>query len=160
MRAHFQLILLLAQCKAPNNYGEKLVKPAIEIFAEGLLDENAQALSKKLVLHRNSVPRSISDMSLDVREQIIEGMKNSRLPVSLQQYETTDVGKCAQVMIFVRFLCQRADKSYFVHQNFLLCHQLFERSTSLAIEDCIDKAFEQYDSRLLCAHFEIALLLA
>lgn len=57
---------------------------------------------KSIPLSDNTIQRRISDMATDVRDQVIEKIKESTF-VSLQFDESTDISSCAQFVAFVRF---------------------------------------------------------
>ena len=153
-----QLLLtdLLVRVKAPRRYGEILLKPGIQIVARELFGEHEEKTVSQIVLNRTDVGKTIGILSSDIRNQVIEMIKQSELPCSIQIDETTDVGKCAQVMIFVRWLHKDKDGQYRIMQNFLLCHQLplsasSEEITRLFINFIEDHGLSIMDIGSVCA---------
>ena len=66
------------------------------------------------------------------------------LPMAIQIDETTDKGKCAQVMAYVRSLKKDDEGFYFLKQNVLFYHQLPGRATSAEIMKLLQEALTKY----------------
>ena len=64
----------------------------------------ADAVNKlsSLSLSDNTVQRRIEEMSEDIKNQVVEQIKQSPIYV-LQLDESTDVSSCAQLMVYVRY---------------------------------------------------------
>ena len=71
-----------------------------------------------MFLSNDAIQRRISDMSEDVKEQVINEMKASPM-LFLQVDETTNVASCAPLLVFVRYVHLRD-----VGKEFLLCSKL------------------------------------
>ena len=65
----------------------------------------ADAVNKlsSLSLSDNTVQRTIEEMSKDIKNQVVEQIKQSPIYV-LQLDESTDVSSCAQLMVYVRYI--------------------------------------------------------
>lgn len=68
-----------------------------------MMGETATAKLNVIPLSDNTVQRCISDMALDVKEQVLDGIRESPY-FSIQIDQSTDVANCAQLMTYVRYI--------------------------------------------------------
>ena len=99
--ASYQVSLQIARKKAAFGVGEELIKPAAIDMVRKMCGKEQAAKLASVPLSNDTVQRRIMDMSLDVKEQVIKKIKDSG-DFSLQLDETTDVAKCAQLLMYVR----------------------------------------------------------
>ena len=85
--------------KKPHSIGESLVKPCLLKTVKLLLRKSSEAKMRQLSISNDTIQRRISDMSEDVKEQMINEMKASPM-LFLQVDETTD----AASPVFVRYI--------------------------------------------------------
>ncbi|KAK4886871.1 hypothetical protein RN001_003142 [Aquatica leii] len=90
-------------CHLNTKHPNVKTKP-LEFFKRKLKGLNHQrtVVVQIVPLSDNTIQRRISDMAIDVRDQVIEKIKESTF-VSLQFDESTDIVGCAQFVAFVRF---------------------------------------------------------
>ncbi|XP_060780911.1 zinc finger BED domain-containing protein 5-like [Neoarius graeffei] len=86
---------------------------------------NAAAVKLNAIpMSDNTIQRRISDMVSDVKEQVLDAIRESPL-FSIQLDESTDVANCAQLMVYVRYI-----KELSVEEEFLFCYPLPTRTTA------------------------------
>ena len=139
-QASYEVALQIAKQKKPHTVGESLVKPCLLKAVKLVLGESSEAKMRQISLSNDTIQRRISDMSEDVKEQVINEMKTSPL-FSLQVDETTDVASCAQLLVFVRYI-HLGD----VKEEFLLCSEL---KTTTKSADIMEKIKTFFDSAKL-----------
>ncbi|KAM4592425.1 zinc finger BED domain-containing protein 5-like [Odontesthes bonariensis] len=88
-----------------------------------MIGEAAAAKLHPIPLSDNTVARRISDMALDVKDQVIDAIKESKV-FALQIDESTDVASCAQVLVYVRYR-----ECLDIKEEFLFCRPLPARAT-------------------------------
>ncbi|KAM4565936.1 zinc finger BED domain-containing protein 5-like [Odontesthes bonariensis] len=88
-----------------------------------MIGEAAAAKLHPIPLSDNTVARRISDMALDVKDQVIDAIKESKV-FALQIDESTDVASCAQVLVYVRYR-----ECLDITEEFLFCRPLPARAT-------------------------------
>ncbi|KAM3835905.1 zinc finger BED domain-containing protein 5-like [Diretmus argenteus] len=88
------------------------------------MSEAAAAKLDVIPMSDNTIQRRISDMAADVKEQVLDAIRESHF-FSIQLDESTDVANCAQLMVYVRFI-----KELSVQEKFLFCHPLPARTTA------------------------------
>ncbi|XP_075230310.1 protein FAM200C-like [Lycorma delicatula] len=91
--------------KKPHTTAEELIKPCALIIAETVLDSEAHKKIQQIPLSNDIIRSRIQDLGKDILLQIIEDIKASPLKVSVQLDESTDVDKCSQLLVFVRWWC-------------------------------------------------------
>ena len=62
----------------------------------------------------NDIQSRISEMSLNILQQVIAEMKNSQDPFSMQLDETTDCAQCSHLLVFVRYVHNSSIKEQFL----------------------------------------------
>ena len=102
--ASYEIALLIAKAKKAHTIGETLVKPCALVMANLVCGpEEAKKLSS-VPLCNNTIKRRIDDMSKDILAQVTQELQESRCRFSLQLDESTDVARCSQLLVFVRYL--------------------------------------------------------
>uniref|UniRef100_A0A8C4F846 DUF4371 domain-containing protein n=1 Tax=Dicentrarchus labrax TaxID=13489 RepID=A0A8C4F846_DICLA len=94
--------------------------------------EYAAAKLGAVPLSNDTVARRISDMSNDIREQLIEFIKKSPY-YALQLDESTDIAGQAQLLTYVRYLRDKA-----IEEDVLFCRPLQSHTTGEAIFNVLD----------------------
>ncbi|KAL0822667.1 hypothetical protein ABMA28_004690 [Loxostege sticticalis] len=100
--ASYRIALRVAKAGKPHTIAENLILPAALDMAEVMFGKQEVEKLKSIPLSDNTIQRRISDMATDVRDQVIEKIRESTF-VALQFDESTDIADCAQFVAFVRF---------------------------------------------------------
>ena len=74
------------------------------MLVKNLIGHEAAAKLDSASLSNDDVKRRIQKMSGDIAEQIIAGVKDSKFGFAIQLDESTDVAKCSQLLVFVRYI--------------------------------------------------------
>lgn len=93
--ASYHVALRIAKAGKPHNIGETLILPAAKDICSVMMREAAAAKPKAIPMSDNTIQHRISDIALDVKEQVLDAICESPL-FSIQLYESTDVANCAQ----------------------------------------------------------------
>ena len=97
--------LAIAKEKKPHIIGETLIKPCAKKMVEIVLGKEAEKKIAAISLSNNTVQRRIADMSIDIKEQVVEKICSAPFGLfSIQLDESTDVESCSQLMAFVRYI--------------------------------------------------------
>ncbi|XP_039670584.1 zinc finger BED domain-containing protein 5-like [Perca fluviatilis] len=97
-----------------------------------MIGDSAAAKLGAVPLSNDTVARRISDMSNDIREQLIEFIKKSPY-YALQLDESTDIAGQAQLLTYVRYLRDKA-----IAEDVLFCRPLQSHTTGEAIFNVLD----------------------
>ncbi|XP_064410162.1 SCAN domain-containing protein 3-like [Latimeria chalumnae] len=127
LKASYLVALRIAKCKKPHTIGEDLILPSAQDMCREVLGEEAARKIGSIPLSNNTVCRLISEMSINVKVQLIEMIRNVRY-FALQLDETTDVANLAQLMIYVRFMHKNK-----LTEELLFCKELPTRTTGAEI---------------------------
>ena len=95
-----------------------------------VLGEASAKKMQQISLSNNTIQRRISNMSMDVKEQVLTEIKASPL-FSFQLDESTDVSSCSQLLVFVRYI-----NSGDIKDEFLFCNAL---ETTTKPDDVMEK---------------------
>ena len=136
MQASYEVALEIARNKKPHTIGESLVKICLWKTVKILLGESSAAKMRQIFLSNDTIQRRISDMSEDVKEQVINKMKASPM-FCIQVDESTDVSSCAQLLVFVRYIHLEDIK-----KEFLFCSELETTTKSVDVMEKITTFFD------------------
>jgi hypothetical protein len=99
-------------------------------------------MEKKLAavsLSNSSVQRIISDMAIDSKDQVVQGIKSAAFGLfSIQTDELTDVALCSQLLVFARYVHSGSFK-----EEFLFCSPL---ETTITASDNLEKVSSFFES--------------
>lgn len=137
VEASFLVSLEIAKKKKPHTIEEELILPCAKTMVKLVLGEKSAEKLNAISLSNNKVQRQISQISDDIKEQVIQEIKRAGL-FSIQLDESTDVQSCSQLLAFVRYVHDEDLK-----EEFLFCEPL-EQSTKG--EDVMQKLTEFFES--------------
>ena len=146
VKATFVVSLRIAKAKKPHTIAEQLILPCAKDINRILIGKEAESKLNVLSVSDNTVQRSISLMSEDIQNQVIDQMKSAG-SFALQLDESTDISSCAQLIAFVRYVHNSAFKD-----EFLCILDLPFRTRGKDIFKTIDTFFKANDIKweLLC----------
>ena len=78
---------------------------------KNLFGEKESAKLDCVPLSNDTVRLRVKEMSVDITEQVISGVKNSKFGFAIQIDESTDVIKCSQLLVYVRFIQKYQEKT-------------------------------------------------
>ncbi|XP_068241077.1 protein FAM200C-like [Palaemon carinicauda] len=110
MKASYEVALLVAINMKPHTIAESLIMPAAKILVSHVIGEEVVAKLESVSVSKNTVQRCI-EMSVDIADQVVEGVKSSKYGFSTQLDESTDVTNCSQLLVYVRFMQNNAAKT-------------------------------------------------
>ena len=111
IKASYEVSLLVAQNKKAHVIAESLILPAAKILVRNLIGEESVAKLDSVSLSNNTVKRRIEEMSVDITDQVVAGVRDSKFGFALQLDESTDVTNCCQLLVYVRFTQNDAVKT-------------------------------------------------
>lgn len=126
LEASYQISSLVAKCGKPHSVGERLIKPALSIFARTVLQHKTDSAVDTIPLSNDSVRRRIDEMASDVEQQLVTNLREKKFTVQLD--ESTVRNSEALLMVYVRFI----DNGEFV-EEMLFCEQLTTTTTAADI---------------------------
>ena len=140
------MALRIAKSKKPHTIGEELVFPCTKGIVRLMFGADAVKKLSSLSISENTVQRSIQEMSEDIKNQVVEQIKQSPIYVS-QLDESTDVSSCAQLMIYVRYIHNSNFK-----EDFLFCQPLDSQTRGIDVFNKVDTFFVQEGESWCCLH--------
>ena len=120
MLTSYRLSHHILKTKKPFTLGEEVIKPALQIVAEQLLDKETERKFQNIPLSDTTVSRRGFRMAEDLLEQLL--CKIGKVPCyGLQLDESTDIGRRAQLLLFIRI---PDTDSYNIVDEYLCCLDL------------------------------------
>ncbi|XP_053199112.1 zinc finger BED domain-containing protein 5-like [Scomber japonicus] len=132
LEASYVVAKRIAKLGKPHTIAETLVLPAVQDMCRIMLGDSAAAKLGAVPLSNDTVARRISDMSNDIREQLVQFINQSPY-YALQLDESTDVAGQAQLLAYVRYLRDKA-----IEEDVLFCRPLKSHTTGEAVFDVIN----------------------
>ena len=100
-KALCQMAELLAQECRPHTDGVNLIKKGSVTMAMTIRGEEVSKKFNEVPLSNKTMKRRISDMSIDIEDQVVQDLRESAQPFSLQLDESTDEASCCQLLAYV-----------------------------------------------------------
>ena len=135
VEASYAVSLRIAKSKKPHTIGEELVLPCTKDIVRLMIGADAVKKLSSLSLSDNTIQRRIQEMSDDIKNQVVEQIKQSPSYV-LQLDESTDVSSCAQLMVYVRYIHNCDFK-----EELLFCQPLDSQTRGIDIFNKVDNFF-------------------
>ena len=142
MDASFIVSLQITMKKKTHTIREQLIVPC----AQTRVKHSEEKLCV-IFFSNDTVCRRICELSLDIKEQVVQKVKNAGL-FSVQLDESTNVQSCSQLMVFIRYI-----HSGDLKEEFLFCDDLELTTKGKYVLEKLSEFFEAegLDSRNLCA---------
>ena len=103
-KASYEVSLLVAQNIKAHTIAESLVLPAAKMLVRNLIEDEVATKLDNVSLSNDTVKRRIQEMSSDIADQVMAGVKDSKFVFAIQLDESTDVAKCSQLLVYVHFI--------------------------------------------------------
>ena len=135
VEASYAVSLRIAKSKKPHTIGEELVLPCTKDIVRLMIGADTVKKLSSLSLSDNTIQRRIQEMSDDIKNQVVEQIKQSPGYV-LQLDKSTDVSSCAQLMVYVRYIHNCDFK-----EELLFCQPLDSQTLGIDIFNKVDNFF-------------------
>ena len=116
----YRLSYHILKTKKPFTLGEEVIKPALQIMAEQLLDKETERKFQNIPLSDTTVSRRGFHMAEGLLEQLLCKIEKVSC-YGLQLDESTDIGRRAQLLLFIRI---PDTDSYNIVDEYLCCLDL------------------------------------
>ena len=99
VKVFYEVSLLVAQNKKAHVIAELLILPAAKILVKNLIGEEPLTKLDNASLSNNTVKRRIKEMLVDIADQVIVGVRDSKFRFALQLDKPTDITNCCQQLV-------------------------------------------------------------
>ena len=137
VKASHEVALLVAKSMKAHTIAESLIMPAAKILVRRVMGEESVAKLKDVSLSNNTVKRRIEEMSVDIADQVIAGVRASKFGFAIQVDESTDVANCCQLLVYVRFTQNNAVKT-----ELLLSQEMCSTTKGKDVFNVLDNFFK------------------
>lgn len=124
VEASYLVSLRIAQTAKTHTIGESLILPAAKDIVSSILGPTAADKLNVISLSDDTVSRRINEMAAQVKQTLIENIKQSKY-FAIQFDESTDVTNFAQLMAYIRF-----ERESVIEEEFLFCEPLPHHTTA------------------------------
>ncbi|KAG9494528.1 hypothetical protein GDO78_002054, partial [Eleutherodactylus coqui] len=100
--ASFKVSLLIAQCGKAHTIGETIVLPTVKELVTTMLGPDACAMVKLIPLSNDTVSRRIDEMAADVKETLLDVLKNTEFLMQIDEAMVRD--NEALLLAYVHFI--------------------------------------------------------
>nr|XP_039255363.1 zinc finger BED domain-containing protein 5-like [Styela clava] len=137
VKASYEVAFLVAKSMTAHTIAESLVMPAAKILVRRVMGEESVAKLDSVSLSSNTVKRRIEEMSVDIADQVNAGVRASKFGFAIQVDESTDVSNCSQLLVYVRFTQDNAEKT-----ELLLSQELCSTTKGKDVFSVLDNFFK------------------
>ena len=138
VKASYEVSLFVDQNMKSHTIAEFLVLPAAKTLVRNLIGDEAAAKLDNVSLSNDTVKRRIQEMSGDIADQVMAGVKDSKFGFAIQLDESTDVAKCSQLLVYVRFI-----QNYTVKTELMLNQELAVTTKGKDVFDVLADFFKE-----------------
>ncbi|XP_068203548.1 zinc finger BED domain-containing protein 5-like [Palaemon carinicauda] len=138
VKASDEVDLLVAKNMKAHTIVESLIMPLANILDSHMIREEAVAKLESLSVSNNTVQLRFEKMSVDIGDQVVEGVKSSKYGLAIELDESTDFTNCSQLLVYVRFMQSNAAKT-----ELLLSQDLSSTITGKDIFNVLVNFFKQ-----------------
>jgi len=132
LHASHRVAYRIAKSKKPHTKAESLIKPCAMDMVKIAMGDDAEKKLQQIPLSNDVISTRISDISEDILDQVVSGIKASPVKISIQLDESTDVSNCSLLIVMVRYV---KDKS--VVEDFLFCSSLKTTTTAIDVFELV-----------------------
>ncbi|XP_046861512.1 protein ZBED8-like [Xenia sp. Carnegie-2017] len=140
LEASYKVAYRIAKAKKAHTIGETLIKPCALEMTELVCGTEQRKKLEAVSLSNDTISSRIIDISNNILKQVMEELKASPFPFSMQLDESTDVSQCAQLLVYVRYMHADAIK-----EEFLFCEPLSETTKAADVLEMVNNFFAKQD---------------
>ena len=85
--------------------------PAAKVLVKQAIGDKAVSKLNSVSVSKNTIQRRITEMSIDIKEQVITEVQESKYGFVMQLVELTNVSNYAQLLVCVRYATKDAIQS-------------------------------------------------
>jgi len=140
VKASYEVALLVAQNMKAHTIAELLVLPAAKRLVRNLLGEKDVAKLDSVSLSNDTAKRRIREISVDIADQVKEGIKASKFGFAIQVDKSTNITNCCQLLIYARYIQDNNVKT-----ELLISEELPDTTRVKDIFNRLDNYFKKND---------------
>ena len=85
--------------------------PASIVLVKYVIGDEAVSKLNSVSVSNNTIQRRITEMSTDIKKQVITEVQGSKYRFAIQLDKSTDVSNCAQLLVYVHYTTHDAIRS-------------------------------------------------
>ena len=111
VKASYEVAFLIAKNMKAHTIGESLMMPAAKMLVKHVIGGEAATKLESVSISNYTVKNRVKELSVDISDQVISEVKDSKYGFSIQLDESTDVTNNAQLLVYVRYTQDNAVKT-------------------------------------------------
>ena len=139
VKASYEVALLVAKNMKARTVCESLVMPPAKILAKNVIGVEVAAMLEIVCLSNNAIKNRIEEMSIDITDQVISVVKNSKFGFLMQLHGSTDITNNAQLLVYVRYTTRDND----VKTELMMSKELSSTIKGKDVFEVLDNFFKQ-----------------
>ena len=131
LKASYLVALRVTRAKKEHTIAEDLILPAALDMCETVLCKESCAKLKAIPVSDDTISRRISEMSDDIKTQLIERLRTEYFAIQLD--ESTDIASQSQLLVYARYAGEGE-----LHEDFLFFQPMPKRTTGEEVFKVLD----------------------
>ena len=136
VEASYKVAYRIAKQKKTHTIGETLIKPCVLEMVEIVCGKKERKALESVPLSNDTIQSRITDISANILKQVMEELKTTPFPFSMQLDESSDISNCCQLLVFVRYV--HAD---IIKEEFLFCESLPQHAKATDVLEMLNNFF-------------------
>ena len=136
LEASYRAAYRIGKSKVAHSLGETLIKPLFLEMVELICGPEQSKKCDSVSLSNSTIQRRILDISEQLERRVIQELKETKYPFSMQLDESTDIASNCQLLVFVRYVHKDSIK-----EEYLFCEPLLKNSRAADVFKLVDSFF-------------------
>ena len=136
--ASYEIALLVAKNKKPHTVAEEFIMPAAKALVKHAIGDEAVSKLNSVSVSNNTIQRRITEMSTEIKEQVITEVQGSKYGFTIQLVESTNVSNYAQLLVYMRYTTKDAIRS-----ELLLINEMRTTTKGEDVFELVDNFFKK-----------------
>ena len=136
--ASYEIALLVAKNKKPHTIAEEFIMPAAKMLVKHVIGDEAVSKLNSTSMSNNMIQQHITEMSTDIKEQVITEVQGSKYGFAIQLVESTDMPNYAQLLVYVCYATKDAIRS-----ELLLINEMRTTTKGEDVFELVDNFFKK-----------------
>ena len=112
--------------------------PAAKVLVKHVIGNEAVSKLNSVSVSNNTIQQRITEMSTDIKEQVITEVQGSKYGFAIQLVESTDVSNCTQLLVYVRYATK-----YAIRSEILLINEMRITTKGKDVSELVDNFFKK-----------------
>ena len=136
--ASYEIALLVAKNKKPHTIAEEFIMPEAKVLVKHVIGDEAVSKLNSVSVSNNTMQLRITEMSTDIKEQVITEVQGSKHGFTIQLVESIDVSNYAQLLVLVHYATKDA-----IRNELLLINEMRTTTKGKDVLEFVENFFKK-----------------